>query len=205
MNEFEQTVGCVEAQDWIWGTRIDITPASTGVHEHIRTCAECREEHSARGALSVDLRNLRTELNEVPPRSLDHAVLAAAADAVAARESGDHPPVQLRPSAPPPVATPRWMAAAAALLGAAVLLGFVAGRFTATGASGFAGGVAAPGPYDAGHWGHVLSRLARHASTPSGRHLARRDDPPARRPHLSNDGPGWRPVPGGRGRPVRRG
>jgi hypothetical protein len=144
MNEFEQTVGCVEAQDWIWGTRIDITPASPGVHEHIRTCAECREEHSARGALSVDLRNLRTELNEVPPRSLDHAVLAAAADAVAARESGDHPPVQLRPLAPPPVATPRWMAAAAALLGAAVLLGFVAGRFTATGASGFAGGVAAP-------------------------------------------------------------
>jgi len=141
MNDQQRTIGCAEIQDWIWGAQFDTATAPEEFLAHLAACGECRDERAARGALALDLRNLRAELNELPPRDLDHRVLDAAAEAVAARESGQYAPV--RPSAPPPLATPRWMTAAAALMGAAVLLGFLAGRFTATGAQGFAGG---PGP-----------------------------------------------------------
>ncbi len=139
MSDHHHTLHCEEVQGWIWGERHDGTTPPPGVQDHLASCESCREERTARSALSLDLRNLRSELNELPPRDLDHRVLDAAAGAVASRESGAFEPVRTRPAAPAPVATPRWMTAAAALLGAAVLLGFLAGRFTATGVQGFAG------------------------------------------------------------------
>lgn len=137
------TPGCEEVQDWVWGTRIDGSPAPGGVHRHLEACAPCREEWSARSSLGAELRALRAEFDEAPPRALDHRVLDTAAAAVATRESGVYRPVRLPTTSPSgPVATPTWMTAAAALLCGALLLGFLAGRFTSPAVSGFAAGTA---------------------------------------------------------------
>jgi hypothetical protein len=137
-----KVLGCEDVLDWIWGVRIAAESPPAAVDHHLGWCEPCGEERAARAALSEDLRGLRSELSEQPRPVLDRRVLAAAASAVAIRERGA---VADTPApASPPVATPRWMTIAAALLAGGIGLGFLAGRFTATGIAGFAEGLNAP-------------------------------------------------------------
>ncbi len=135
----EAKVRCEEVRDWIWSTRLDIDQPPDDYREHLAGCGFCSEEQFARGALSTDLRALRTELNEEPPRALGRRVLEVVSAGTAPRDSASHHRVSVPPVSAPPQATPQWMVSAAALLMGALLLGFLGGRFTATGFSGFAG------------------------------------------------------------------
>jgi hypothetical protein len=143
MTEHDHTdapLDCEFVLDWIWGVRLATESLPDAVGDHLAGCPFCAEERTARGSLGVELRELRSQLSRQPPPSLDRRVMDAAASAIAARESGAFAPVADPLGSSVPVATPRWMIVAAALLVGGMGLGFIAGRFTATGVAGFAGG-----------------------------------------------------------------
>ncbi len=113
---------CEQALDWIWAAEApwDEPPAEIGLH--LRVCAECHAERRARLQTSRALRRLRAQ-DELPPHATDLRILAAAAAAARAVPPSGSPRL--------PLATPRWMAAAATILVVSLGLGFITGRATA--------------------------------------------------------------------------
>ncbi len=84
-------MNCQQATAWIWEAPRAHDEPPEEIVAHLLGCTSCRDQRAARLAVGRDLRGLRAELEEDPPEDLDARVLASAASAVDAHQTGRYP------------------------------------------------------------------------------------------------------------------